>query len=229
MSFAYLVSLLLLGSIAFAPAREMKKASPRPAGLRGHIRARGWGLLLLPVALMAAVMTGHVHALAVVELAIAGALVTWAPRLAAKLVPYALLALALFGLILAKDYHEGFNSQVQYGLVLAGAGSGEIGREPVGRCKPPIGKIPGSRGAGEHGNMKLGGRRNCTVPQRRGTEIDPKRDRVTADAHLLPREIDLVGPSRLGPVDDTSLDAAGDQEPIPSIAARDYQQRCKDN
>ena len=30
--------------------------------------------------------------------------------------------------------------------------------------------------------MKLGGRRDCTVPQRRGTEIDPKRDRVTADA-----------------------------------------------
>jgi DNA-binding CsgD family transcriptional regulator len=84
MSFAYLVSLLLLGSIAFALVREMRKASPRPAGLRGHIRARGWGLLLLPVALMAAVMTGHVHALAVAELAVAGALVTWAPRLAAK-------------------------------------------------------------------------------------------------------------------------------------------------
>ena len=44
MSFAYLVSLLLLGSIAFALVREMRKASPRPAGLRGHIRARGWGL-----------------------------------------------------------------------------------------------------------------------------------------------------------------------------------------
>ena len=117
MSFAYLVSLLLLGSIAFALVREMRKASPRPAGLRGHIRARGWGLLLLPVALMAAVMTGHVHALAVAELAIAGALVAWAPRLAAKLVPYALLALALFGLILAKDYHDGFSNQVLYGLV----------------------------------------------------------------------------------------------------------------
>jgi signal transduction histidine kinase len=122
MSFAYLVSLLLLGSIAFALVREMKKASPRPAGLRGHIRARGWGLLLLPAALMAAVMTGHVHALAVAELAIAGALVTWAPRLAAKLVPYALLALGLFGLILAKAYHDGFSSQVMYGLVPAGGG-----------------------------------------------------------------------------------------------------------
>src|SRR5690242_16490737 len=122
MSFSYLVSLLLLGSIAFALVREMRKASPRPAGLRGHIRARGWGLLLLPAAAMAAVMTGHVHALAVAELAIAGALVTWAPRLAAKLVPYTLLALALFGLILAKAYHDGFSSQVLYGLVPAGRG-----------------------------------------------------------------------------------------------------------
>ena len=56
------------------------------------------------------------------ELAVAGALVTWAPRLAAKLVPYALLALALFGLILAKAYHDGFSSQVLYGLVPAGGG-----------------------------------------------------------------------------------------------------------
>ena len=122
MSFAYLVSLLLLGSIAFALVREMRKASPRPAGLRGHIRARGWGLALLPAAAMAALIIFYFHALAVAELAIAGALVTWAPRLAAKLAPYALLALALFGLILAKAYHDGFSSQVMYGLVPAGGG-----------------------------------------------------------------------------------------------------------
>jgi len=123
MDFAYLMAVLLLGCIAFALVREMRKASPRPAGLRGHIRARGWGLALLPAAAMAAVMTGHVHALAVTELAVAGALVTWAPRLAAKVVPYAVLGLAIFGLILAKAYHDGFSNQVLYGLVLAGAGS----------------------------------------------------------------------------------------------------------
>ena len=123
MDFAFVVTVLLLGCIAFALVREMQKASPRPAGLRGHIRARGWGLALLPAALLAAVMTGHVHALAVVEIAVAGALVTWAPRLAAKLVPYAVLALAIFGLILANAYHDGFSNQVLYGLVLAGAGS----------------------------------------------------------------------------------------------------------
>ena len=121
--FAFLVSLLLLGCIAFALVREMSKVRPRPAGLRGHVRARGWGLLLIPAAVMAAIMAGHVHPLAVTELAIAGALVAWAPRLAAKLAPYAVLALAVFGLILAKSYHDGFDNQVLYGLVLAGSGS----------------------------------------------------------------------------------------------------------
>src|SRR5215472_1871149 len=122
MNFAFLAS-LLLGCIAFALVREMSKASPRPAGLRGHIRARGWGLMLLPAAVMAAVMAGHVHPLAVAELAVAGALVAWAPRLAAKAAPYAVLALAVFGLILAKAYHDGFDNPVLYGLVLAGSGS----------------------------------------------------------------------------------------------------------
>jgi signal transduction histidine kinase len=84
-----------------------------------RLRGRGWGLALLPAAAMAAVMTGRVHALAVAELAIAGALVAWAPRLAAKVAPYAVLALAGFGLILAKAYHDGFSNPVLYGLVLA--------------------------------------------------------------------------------------------------------------
>src|SRR5690348_12967298 len=101
----------------------MSKVTPRPAGLRGHIRARGWGLVLLPAAVIAAVMAGRVHALAVVKLAVAGALVAWAPRLAAKAAPYAVLALAVFGLMLAKSYHDGFNNQVLYGLVLAGSSS----------------------------------------------------------------------------------------------------------
>jgi len=88
-----------------------------------RLRGRGWGWLILPAAAMAAAMTGHVHALAVVELTIAGAMVAWAPRLAAKVVPYAVLGLAIEGLILARMYHRGFNNQVLYGVVLAGAGS----------------------------------------------------------------------------------------------------------
>ena len=64
--------------------------------------------------------------MAVAELTIAtiaGAMVAWAPRLAAKLVPYALLGLAGWGVILAKAYHYGSNNRVLYGVVLAGSGA----------------------------------------------------------------------------------------------------------
>jgi signal transduction histidine kinase len=98
----------------------MDKVRPRPADVRGHIRARGWGLLLLPVAAMAAFLTGSAHVLAVTELAAAGALMAWAPRLAARVVPYAVLVLAGYGVLLAWGYHDGGDSQVLYGLVLAG-------------------------------------------------------------------------------------------------------------
>jgi signal transduction histidine kinase len=111
----------LCGAVAFVLVRE--RTSPRPAGLRGRIRARGWGLVLLPVAVMAAVMAGGAHPLAAVEPAIAVILVIWAPRLAVKIAPYAVLALAIFGFMLVTDYRDGFYNQVRYGLVLAGLGS----------------------------------------------------------------------------------------------------------
>ena len=76
--------------------------------------------------------------------------------------------------------------------------------------------------------MQLRGRRDRTIAQHRGAEVYPKRDRVTADAHLLPGDIDLVGALRLRPVKDTGLDAAGDQEPKSCISAADNQQRGKD-
>jgi signal transduction histidine kinase len=116
--FAFIV--VLLAGIAFVLIRGKVQGRPSPAGLRGHIRARGWGLLLMPVALMAMAMAGHARALAVAEVGVAAALVLFAPWLAAKVVPYAVLALAGYGLILAKDYHDGFHNQVLYGLVLAG-------------------------------------------------------------------------------------------------------------
>jgi signal transduction histidine kinase len=119
----FLFLLLLFGCITFAVVREMGKAQPRPADLRGHIRARGWGVLLLPVAVMAGWLTGTEHVLAMAELAVAGALVAWAPRLAARVVPYAVLALAGYGFLLAKLYHDGSSAQVLYGVVLAGSDS----------------------------------------------------------------------------------------------------------
>src|SRR5580658_3067251 len=117
MAFA-IVLLLTLGCIAFILARESKGA-PRPDGLRGWIRDRGWGLLLLPVAMSAASMAGGAHGLIPAELGLSVLAIVFAPKLAARLVPFGVLGLALFGLQLAKMYHDGFSSQVQYLFVHA--------------------------------------------------------------------------------------------------------------
>ena len=87
-----------------------------------RLRGRGWGLLILPAAAMAAVLPMQ-HVLAVSELIIAATMLAWAPRLAVKVVPYTVLGLGVFGLRLAKVYHDGNNPRVLYGLVLAGTGS----------------------------------------------------------------------------------------------------------
>ena len=65
-----IVLLLTIGCIAFVLAREAQRV-PRPDGLRGRIRDRGWGLLLLPVAMAAAVMAGGAHGLILAELGLA--------------------------------------------------------------------------------------------------------------------------------------------------------------
>ena len=56
-----IVLALTIGCIAFILVRP-GRGVPRPDGLRGWIRARGWGLLLLPVAMAAAVMAGGLTA-----------------------------------------------------------------------------------------------------------------------------------------------------------------------
>jgi signal transduction histidine kinase len=88
-----------------------------------RLRGRGWGLLLALLALVYALIAGSDHLLAAGEILLAALLLMFAPRLAAKSVPYALLVLGCYGLGLAKTYHDGNNNQVFYGLVLAGAGS----------------------------------------------------------------------------------------------------------
>ena len=113
-----IVLALTIGCIAFILARE-GQGGPRPDGLRGRIRARGWGLLLLPVAMAAAVMAGGAHGLIPAELGIAALAIVFAPELAAKLVPYGVLGLAVFGVMLAEKYHDGFTRQVQYLFVHA--------------------------------------------------------------------------------------------------------------
>jgi hypothetical protein len=117
-----------IGCIAFILARE-GHPGPRPDGLRGRIQARGWGLLLLPVAMAAAVMAGGARGLIPAELGIAALAIVFAPELAAKLVPYGVLGLAVFGVMLAKTYRDGNTSRVQYLFVHAGPGA--WGTRPV--------------------------------------------------------------------------------------------------
>jgi signal transduction histidine kinase len=101
-----LVLLLTIGCIAFILAR-------------GWLGARGWGLLLLPVAMSAAVMAGGAHGLVPAELGIAVLAVIFAPKLAAKLVPFGVLALAVDGVVLAGKFRDGFANPVQYLFVHA--------------------------------------------------------------------------------------------------------------
>ena len=143
-----IVLALTIGCIAFILARENKPAAgggqvspaagggqvssvPRPAGPREWVRARGWGLLLLPVAMAAAKMAGGAHGLIPAELGIAVLAIVFAPKVAAKLVPYGVLGLAFFGIQLAKMYRDGFTNQVQYLFIHAGPDSWGSGAWPV--------------------------------------------------------------------------------------------------
>ena len=117
-----IVLVLTIGCVACILARE-GQGVPRPDGLRGRIQARGWGLLLLPVAMAAAVMAGGAHGLVPAELGIAALAIVFAPKLAARLVPFGVLGLAVFGVHLARTYREGNTSRVQYLFIHAGPGA----------------------------------------------------------------------------------------------------------
>jgi signal transduction histidine kinase len=118
-----IVLALTIGCIAFILARENKRV-PCPAGPRGWIRTRGGGLLLLPVAMAAAAMAGGAHGLIPAELGLAVLAIVFAPKLAAKLVPFAVLGLAVFGFSLAGKYGDGFTNPVHYLFVHAAPGVG---------------------------------------------------------------------------------------------------------
>jgi len=116
-----LVLALTIGCIALILAWA-GRGGPRPDGLRGRIQARGWGLLLLPVAMAAALMAGGAHGLIPAELGLAVLAIVFAPKLAAKLVPFGVLLLAVFGVHLAKLHRDGSTIRVQYLFVHAEPG-----------------------------------------------------------------------------------------------------------
>jgi signal transduction histidine kinase len=91
---------------------------------RRWLGARGWGLLLLPVAMAAAGMAGGAKGLIPAELTLAVLAVVFAPKLAARLVPFGVLGLAVFGFSLAGKYGDGFTNPVHYLFVHAAPGAG---------------------------------------------------------------------------------------------------------
>jgi signal transduction histidine kinase len=121
-----MVLALTIGCIALILA-WVGHPGPRRDGLRGRIQARGWALLLLPIAMAAAVMAGGAHGLIPAELGLAVLAIVFAPKLAARLVPFGVLALAIFGIHLAQMYHGGFTNRVQYLFIHAGPGAGGAG------------------------------------------------------------------------------------------------------
>ena len=118
----FLIALVVVGSVggAFALATiHAEAASSRWRalweGLPERLRRGGWGWLLVPVAVMYALLAGSIHQLIIVEL-LAGVLTPiFAPRLAVKAVAYALLILGGYGLVLAKYYHDGNTSRSSTG------------------------------------------------------------------------------------------------------------------
>ncbi len=117
-----IVLALTIGSIAFILTRE-GHPGPRPDGLWEWIQARGWGLLLLPVAMAAAIMAGGAQGLIPAELGLAALAIVFAPELAARLAPFGVLGLAVFGVHLARTYRDGNTSRVQYLFVQARPGA----------------------------------------------------------------------------------------------------------
>jgi signal transduction histidine kinase len=84
-----------------------------------RVRTRGWGLLLIPIALQYALLTqGPTTGL--VEVAAAALIVALAPRVATKAVPFALVILGLWGAVLVRDVERGSVPTVLYGIVPVG-------------------------------------------------------------------------------------------------------------
>jgi signal transduction histidine kinase len=119
---AILVVAFAAGCVVLALRRERARGR-NPETLRGRIRGLGLGIFLLPVVLMAHGILGTNRWLTAIALILAGIAVVFAPGLAAKALPFALLAMGLYGFEVMVRYAGGYPSGIQYGAVLAGAGS----------------------------------------------------------------------------------------------------------
>jgi signal transduction histidine kinase len=118
----FLIALAVLGLGAGAFALAVIHADGVSAWIQTlprRLRTRGWGLLLLPIVLQYALLTTQPE-VGLVEVAAAALIVIFAPRVAAKAVPFALVILGLWGIILVRDLERGGVPTVLYGVVPAG-------------------------------------------------------------------------------------------------------------
>ncbi len=116
-----LIVALILACVALI-VRRIRATGLRPAELRGHLRARGWGLLAIPLAVQYAMLTTQ-RATSLVEVLAGIAIVVFAPRLATIAVPFGLMILGWWGIVLVRDFDRGGLPTVLYGLALSGGGS----------------------------------------------------------------------------------------------------------
>ncbi|HLK74935.1 MAG TPA: hypothetical protein VKU77_14955, partial [Streptosporangiaceae bacterium] len=87
--------------------------------LIARARDRGWGLLLVPITVQYALLSNSVG---LANVAVAVLIVAFAPRVAVKVVPFALMILGLWGIDLVRDIERGGLPTALYGIVPAGAG-----------------------------------------------------------------------------------------------------------
>ena len=98
--------------------------NPRRGGQDGPMdfRKRGWGLLLVPISLQYALLTLQ-RSTAFAEVVAAVLIVAFAPRVATKAVPFALVILGWWGIMLARDLDQGSLPHMLYGITVTGVGS----------------------------------------------------------------------------------------------------------
>ena len=117
-----LITAYIAGCIAVALRRQRARGATADT-VPGRIRGLGWGILAFPLALTGFGLLGGNHLPAFIALLLAGLGIVFMPARAAKALPFALLALGLYGFVLALRYEYGSNAPILYGVVAAGAGS----------------------------------------------------------------------------------------------------------
>jgi signal transduction histidine kinase len=116
-----LVVAYFAGCVALALRRERAQGRS-PSTLRGRARTLGWGILLLPLALMVGgLFSPPAVGPIIVLLLMAGMLAVLWPAIAAKMTPLVLIGLGLYGFVVARLLARGGYVPV-YGLVATSPG-----------------------------------------------------------------------------------------------------------